>query len=91
WQDHAGRDLQVGYRVKEDSTIVSLVAQGLGAAVMPRLAAHPIPDNVCVCQLPTPLERIIVAAVPKDALQGPAVFAFLDALRGTGQFQVETY
>lgn len=87
WQQYAGRDFQVGYRVKEDSTIVSLVAQGLGAAVMPQLAANPIPDNVRVCQLPTPLERVIVAAMPKDALQGPAVFAFLDALRGTGQFE----
>ncbi|MEO0852307.1 MAG: LysR family transcriptional regulator [Cyanobacteria bacterium J06648_11] len=86
WRDHAGKDLQVGYRVKEDSTIVSLVAQGLGAAVMPRLAAQPVPENVRVCPLPTPLERVIVAAMPRDVMQSPAVFAFLDALRGTGAF-----
>lgn len=80
--------LKVAYIVKEDSTIVSMVAQGLGAAILPRLAAIPIPEEVQVRKLPVPLERVIGAAIWGEALHSPAVFAFLDALRNTGKFQL---
>jgi DNA-binding transcriptional LysR family regulator len=76
----------VAYEIKEDSTIVSMVAQGLGAAVLPHLAAMPIPNSVQVRSLPVPLERMIGAAILSNNLQVPAVFAFLDVLRGTGRF-----
>jgi DNA-binding transcriptional LysR family regulator len=81
-----GQAPKVAYEVKEDSTIVSMVAQGLGAAVLPRLAALPIPEGVEIRSLPVPLERIIGAATVANVLQPPAVFAFLDLLRGTGLF-----
>jgi DNA-binding transcriptional LysR family regulator len=81
-----GQSLKVAYEIKEDSTIVSMVAQGLGAAILPRLAALPIPDCIEVRSLPVPLERIIGAAVISKTLQPPAVFAFLDLLRGVGLF-----
>lgn len=76
-----GQTLKVAYQVREDSTIVSMVAQGLGAAILPRLAAEPIPAGVQVYSLPVPLERVIGVAVLADALQVPAVFAFLDTLK----------
>lgn len=78
--------LKVAYEIKEDSTIVSMVAQGLGAAILPRLAAMPIPKGVVVRSLPVPLERVIGAAILANALYPPAVFTFLDVLRGTGLF-----
>lgn len=81
-----GQSPKVAYEVKEDSTIVSLVAQGLGAAILPRLAALPIPVGITVRSLPVPLERVIGAATVINVLQPPAVFAFLDLLRGTGLF-----
>jgi len=81
-----GQSPRVAYEIKEDSTIVSMVAQGLGAAILPRLAALPIPNNVQVRSLPVPLERIIGAAIVSNILQPPAVFAFLDLMRGTGLF-----
>jgi DNA-binding transcriptional LysR family regulator len=81
-----GQSLRVAYEVKEDSTIVSMVSQGLGAAILPRLAALPIPDGVLVRSLPEPLERKIGAAVMANVLYSPAVFTFLDVLRGTGMF-----
>lgn len=81
-----GQTLKVAYEVKEDSTIVSMVAQGLGAAILPRMAAIPIPKQVQVRSLPVPLERIVGAAVLESALHPPTVFAFLDALRRTGLF-----
>ncbi|MCW6038427.1 LysR family transcriptional regulator [Spirulina subsalsa FACHB-351] len=83
---NSGYQFKVAYEIKEDSTIVSMVAQGLGAAILPRLAAKPIPKGIQVRSLPSPLKRIIGAAVLANGLQSPAVFAFLDALRGTGRF-----
>ena len=81
-----GQSLKVAYQIKEDSTIVSMVAQGLGAAILPRLAALPIPTQVQVRALPVPLERVIGAALWSNGFHVPAVFAFLDVLRGTGIF-----
>jgi DNA-binding transcriptional LysR family regulator len=79
WQ-RCGQTLKIAYEIKEDSTIVSMVSQGLGAAVLPRLAALPIPPGVQVRPLPLPLERIIGIAISRDRLQSPAVFAFLKLL-----------
>ena len=73
--------LTVAYEVNEDSTIVSMVAQGLGIAILPRLAALPIPATVRVCRLPKPLTRVLGAVILEDALHSPAVFAFLDAIK----------
>ncbi len=84
-RDHwaiAGQALKVAYEIKEDSTIVSMVAQGLGAAILPKLAALPIPPNLVQRSLPIPLQRRIGVAIIADQLQPPAVFAFLDLLRG---------
>lgn len=84
-----GQTLRIAYEIKEDSTIVSMVAQGLGAAILPRLAALPIPDGVQVRSLPVPLERIIGAAVLANALHPPTVFVFLDVLKGSGMFTLK--
>lgn len=81
-----GQSFKVAYEIKEDSTIVSMVAQGLGAAVLPRLAAMPIPPEVQVRSMPVPLERSIGAAVMATVMHPPTVFTFLDLLRGTGIF-----
>jgi len=76
-----GQSLAVGYVIKEDSTIVSMVAQGLGAAVLPRLAALPIPEDVYVRSLPIRLDRSIGAATLAKTPPAPAVKMFLDILR----------
>ena len=81
-----GFPLKVTYEVNEDSTIVSMVVQGLGAAILARLAAEPVPAEVHVCSLPVPLERVIGVAGLVNALHTPAVFAFLDALKGAERF-----
>jgi DNA-binding transcriptional LysR family regulator len=67
--------------IQEDSTIVSLVSKGLAVGMLPYLAAKPIPQEVQVYSLPTPLERVIVVATLADALHSPAVFAFLETLK----------
>lgn len=77
WQ----QPLKVAYNVKEDSTIVSMVAQGLGAAILPRLAAMPIPDTVDSRPLPVPLERIIGVAILANVPPSPAVTRFLEMMK----------
>jgi DNA-binding transcriptional LysR family regulator len=77
-----GYTLNVAYEVGTDATIVSLVAQGLGVAILPRLAAEPIPPTVQVYSLPVPLDRVIGVAILAEALHPPATFAFLDILKG---------
>ena len=77
WQ----QSLNVAYHVKEDSTIVSMVAQGLGVAILPRLAAMPIPETVEIRSLPVPLERIIGVAMLSNTPPTPAANRFLDVIR----------
>lgn len=77
--------LQLTYRIRHDSSITSMVQQGLGIALIAELAARPIPDGVRVCRLPFSASRLIGASLLKDALHSPAVYAFLDALRETGE------
>lgn len=80
------RELQVAYRIRHDSSMASMVQQGLGIALMTELSSKPVPEGVRICRLPFPLSRPIGASLLKDALHSPAVYAFLDALRGTGEF-----
>lgn len=79
--------LNIAYELSEDSTIVSMVMQGLGAAIMPRLAAEPIPNSVKVCGFPTDFERVIGVAVLRDGLLIPAVFAFLDLVKSATEVE----
>lgn len=72
---------QPAYEVKEDSTILSMVQRGLGASIMPQLAAEPIPEDLLVLDLPVLLERVIGVIVLAAALHPPAVFAFIDTLK----------
>jgi DNA-binding transcriptional LysR family regulator len=77
------------YRIRSDTAIVSMVAQGLGAAISPRLAAEPIPSTVKVYSLPVPLSRVITVALLKEALLPPAAYAFLDLLRNQQSFNIK--
>lgn len=79
-----GYQLNIVSEVETDTTIVNLVAQGLGATILPRLAAEPIPERVQVFDLPEPLVRIIGAAVLGNGLHTPAIYAFLDVLKALG-------
>ena len=73
--------VEFAYDVREDSTIVSMVRRGLGATIMAKLAAEPIPDALTVAQRPEPFERVIGVVTLVDALQPPSVFAFLDMIK----------
>jgi DNA-binding transcriptional LysR family regulator len=74
--------LNVAYEINEDSIQVGMVQQGLGAAILPHLAAMPIPSGIQVHSLPEPFRRRLGAAIVVDALQTPATFAFWELLSG---------
>lgn len=76
-----GISFNVAYEIKEDQTRLRMVAQGLGAAIVAKLTAQPIPAGVQVCHLPVPLSRVICVSVVAEALLSPAVFAFQDMLK----------
>ena len=76
-----GQTLKMAYEVNEDSTIIGMVRQGLGATIMARLAAEPIPKDLPIFQLPVTLERVVGVAVLADALHPPSVYAFLNTLK----------
>lgn len=83
-RDHFARlqlPLSAAYHITEDSTIVGMVTRGLGITIMTRLAAEPLPAQIQVRPLPTPLERVICVTVLANALHPPAVYAFLDTLK----------
>ncbi|WP_299487517.1 LysR family transcriptional regulator [Acaryochloris sp. IP29b_bin.137] len=69
--------------LQEDSTLVSMVSQGLVPAILPRLAAEPIPPEITVHPLPDPYARKIGIAMRSNSLYIPAVYAFLDLLKQT--------
>ncbi len=75
--------LRIGHKIYQGSTIVSMVAQGLGIGILPRLTAEPIPSTVRVYDLPVTFERVIGVAMLSGALHVPAVFAFLELLKAT--------
>lgn len=79
-QEHAPL-IQANNDIQEDSTIVNMVMQGLAPAILPRLAAEPIPAEIILHSLPDPYERVIGVAMLSNALHVPAVFAFLEVLK----------
>jgi DNA-binding transcriptional LysR family regulator len=62
--------------IQEDSTIVGMVQRGLGCAIMPRLAAEPLPPVIPWRRLPMPFYRQLVMARLASALHPPAAYAF---------------
>ncbi|MEO0988762.1 MAG: LysR family transcriptional regulator [Cyanobacteria bacterium J06639_14] len=81
----AGCAVTPAYEVGEDSTTLSMVQQGLGATIMPMLAAEPIPPELTIAELPVPLERVIGVIQSAEALQPPPVYAFMDSLKQVWQ------
>ncbi|BAZ45065.1 transcriptional regulator LysR family protein [Chondrocystis sp. NIES-4102] len=76
-----GYEFKPNEQVRESDTIVNLVATGSGAAILPQLSVFHLPEGVAVLRLPQPLQRIVVAATPKNTDLSHAVWAFVDFLK----------
>ncbi len=77
----AGYKFQPCEQVRESDTIINLVATASGAAILPELSVFHVPEGVKVCQLPTTLQRVVVAATLAERDLPHAVWAFLDFLQ----------
>lgn len=73
--------ISVDYLISNDSTAVSMARQGLGIAILPQLAAQPIPKEVRIAQLPFNIARPLGLSWLSKTLLTPATYAFLDAFR----------
>lgn len=69
------------YSVREDSTIASLVGQGLGLSIVPELAFLDLPETVVRVPLAEPLGRVVGVTILPSSLKIPAVRVFLGALK----------
>ncbi len=75
-----GFPINTAYDIRESSTMVSMVMQGLGAAILARLSAEPIPSELQVFSLPVPLKRVTGIAVAANRLHPPPFLPFLRLL-----------
>lgn len=75
--------INAAYEIMEDSTIVSMVSQGLGATIIAKLAAEPLPAEIQIRALPVPFQRVIRVTTLAEALHPPSVYAFLETLKTT--------
>jgi DNA-binding transcriptional LysR family regulator len=80
FEQHGQKPPQI-VTVREDLTMIQMVAQGLGVCIMPRFAVDFVPPEVKMLPLSQPLERHISIAVRQGALRLPAVKVFLNMLR----------
>jgi DNA-binding transcriptional LysR family regulator len=67
------------------STIVAMVAEGLGVGIVPELSAVGAPPRVALRPLSPGVERRLGLAVPSLADAPPAVRALLDVAELTSQ------
>ncbi len=80
WESQ-GVHLEPAFRIREDSVILGMVAQGLGISVLPRLAVEPLPAGIRASPLPTPLERVVSVVVTRRKLRQPALREFVNAIK----------
>lgn len=81
YAESLGIFVQPAYDVKEDSTILRLVSEGLGVGLLPEFAIDALPENVKAIPLDQLLERPIYIALLPSSLKIPAVRAFLGLLK----------
>ncbi len=66
---------QLRVNCDDDSTLLSMVAQGIGVTVMPQLCLQRLPENVCVLPLTLPTKRVLGVALPNSPSKEAVRFA----------------
>jgi DNA-binding transcriptional LysR family regulator len=77
----AGFSARIAHRADEAFVVQSLVAAGLGVALLPALACTPMPGIHYAAARPAPPSRHIVVLVRRGAARRPAIAALLALLR----------
>jgi DNA-binding transcriptional LysR family regulator len=73
-----GAALRPAYEVRDMPTILAMVREGLGVAIVAQLALPDPPTGLCVLPLEPPTVRHLALGVPADMPIAPAVQAFID-------------
>lgn len=68
---------QIGYEVRDVSTIFAMVRAGLGVSVVPSLTLPDTLDGICTVTIEPQTERKLALAIPAPASTAPAVAAFV--------------
>ena len=66
---------QLRVNCDDDSTLLSMVAQGLGVTAMPELCLQNPPESVCVLELTPPTKRVLGVALPNSPSKEAVRFA----------------
>ena len=66
---------QLRVNCDDDSTLLSMVAQGLGVTAMPELCLHDPPESVCVLPLTPSTKRVLGVALPNSPSKEAVRFA----------------
>ena len=66
---------QLRVNCDDDSTLLSMVAQGLGVTAVPKLCLQNPPENVCVLALTPPTKRLLGVALPNSPSKEAVRFA----------------
>ncbi|MFB9994719.1 LysR family transcriptional regulator [Deinococcus oregonensis] len=78
---HAGFHHRPAMRLREDSSILALVARGAGFSILPRLAVEPVPAGVAIWPLGLEQRRELGVVVLPGVGRRPAVRALRQLLR----------
>lgn len=66
---------QLRVNCDDDSTLLSMVAQGIGVTAMPRLCLQRLPENVRILELTPPTKRVLGVALPNSPSKEAVRFA----------------
>ncbi len=66
---------QLRVNCDDDSTLLSMVAQGIGVTAMPQLCLQKLPEQVQVLELTPPTKRVLGVALPNSPSKEAARFA----------------
>lgn len=67
----------VRFEINEDYTVIKMVEQGFGIAILPKLLLYNIPFDVCVRPFTEHYKRILVAAHSPEVEPSPALKQFM--------------
>ncbi len=73
-------------QLREDSSILALVAKGAGFSILPRLAVEPVPAGVAIWPLGVAQRRELAIVTLPGVGQRPAVRAVREVLRANVGF-----
>ncbi len=77
---HGGKRPRIVHTAEEHATLLSMVAAGLGVALLPRLGRETLPPGISIVPVRPLVSRHVYAVWRQDAADRPAIAAMLECL-----------